>query len=79
MRSTPALDARAGLDKLATYPFHVASWVDDHGYPISVAVQATVDAETLTAIFEPPAGLVVPTGRDVSLTGSHIRPQPGYG
>ena len=26
-----------------------------------------------------PAGLAVPTDRDVSLTGSHIRPQPGYG
>ena len=27
----------------------------------------------------PPAGLTVPTDREVSLTGSHIRPQPGYG
>ncbi len=79
MRSTPALDARAGLEKLATYPFQVASWVDDNGYPVSVAVQATVDPVTLTATFEPPAGLSVPTDRDVSLTGSHIRPQPGYG
>ncbi|HET8784726.1 MAG TPA: hypothetical protein VFM38_03765, partial [Candidatus Limnocylindrales bacterium] len=77
MRSTPALDARAGLEKLATYPFQVASWVDDNGYPVSVAVQATVDPVTLTATFEPPAGLSVPTDRDVSLTGSHIRPQPG--
>ena len=79
MRSTPALDARAGLEKLATYPFQVASWVDDNGYPVSVAVKATMDPETLTATFEPPAGLSVPTDRDVSLTGSHIRPQPGYG
>ena len=29
--------------------------------------------------FAAPAGLAVPTDRDVSLTGSHIRPQPGYG
>jgi hypothetical protein len=33
MRSTPAIDARAGLDKLATYPFQIATWVDDSGYP----------------------------------------------
>ena len=79
MRSTPAIDARAGLDKLATYPFHIATWVDESGYPVSVAVQASVDPATLTATFDPPAGLAVPTDRDVSLTGSHIRPQPGYG
>ena len=36
MRSTPPLDARAGLERLATYPFHIASWVDDTGYPVSV-------------------------------------------
>ena len=29
MRSTPELDASAGLTKLATYPFQVATWVDD--------------------------------------------------
>src|SRR5205085_3326773 len=32
-----------------------------------------------TATFATPAGLSVPAGVDVSLTGSHIRPQPGYG
>jgi 1,4-dihydroxy-2-naphthoate polyprenyltransferase len=79
MRSTPAIDARAGLDKLATYPVQIASWVDENGYPVSVAVEATVDPATLSATFEPPAGLSIPTDRDVSLTGSHIRPQPGYG
>ena len=79
MRSTPALDTRQGLEKLATYPFHIATWVDERGYPMSVAVQATVDPAGRVATFEPPAGLTVPTDRDVSLTGSHIRPQPGYG
>ena len=79
MRSTPALDARAGFEKLATYPFHICSWVDDSGYPLSVAVQATIDPAGQVATFAPPAGLAVPTDRDVSLTGSHIRPQPGYG
>lgn len=79
MRSTPEIDARQGLEKLATYPFHIASWVDDTGYPVSVAVVASVDPHGRVATFEVPAGLVVPTNRAVSLTGSHIRPQPGYG
>jgi 1,4-dihydroxy-2-naphthoate polyprenyltransferase len=78
-RSTPELDARTGLEKLATYPYQIATWVDDGGYPVSVAVEATVDPTGLTATFAPPAGLAVPSDRPVSLTGSHIRPQPGYG
>jgi 1,4-dihydroxy-2-naphthoate polyprenyltransferase len=79
MRSTPEIDARTGLEKLATYPFHIATWVEESGYPISVAVNATIDPSSLVATFAPPAGLTVPTNREISLTGSHIRPQPGYG
>ena len=79
MRSTPELDARAGLDRLAGYPYQIASWVDDAGYPVSVAVEAVVDPVGLTATFAAPAGLSIPTDRLVSMTGSHIRPQPGYG
>ena len=78
-RNTPELDARTGLEKLATYPYQIVSWVDDAGYPLSVAVEADVDPTGLTATFAPPAGLSVPVDRPVSLTGSHIRPQPGYG
>src|SRR6476619_3041385 len=78
-RNTPELDARAGLDKLATYPYQIATWVDDAGYPVSVAVEANIDPTGLTAAFPSPAGLTVPVDRPVSLTGSHIRPQPGYG
>lgn len=79
MRSTPPLDAQAGLTKLATYPFHIATWVDAAGYPVSVAVEAIVAPSVGTATFAAPAGLAVPTDREISLTGSHIRPQPGYG
>lgn len=79
MRSTPELDAAGGLTKLAAYPHLVLSWVEDSGYPVSVAVEATADPTAGTARFAAPAGLTVPTDRDVSLTGSHIRPQPGYG
>jgi 1,4-dihydroxy-2-naphthoate polyprenyltransferase len=76
---TPHLDAVAGLSKLGTYPFAVLTWIDDAGYPVSVAVTAEVVPGARVATFEPPAGLAVPTDREVSLTGSHIRPQPGYG
>jgi 1,4-dihydroxy-2-naphthoate octaprenyltransferase len=79
MRTTPEIDARTGLSKLAGYPYAVLTWVDPTGYPVSVAVDAQVDEATGTATFESPAGLDVPDGAKVSLTGSHIRPQPGYG
>jgi 1,4-dihydroxy-2-naphthoate octaprenyltransferase len=79
MRRTPRLEIEDGLGKLAWYPHHVLTWIDDTGYPVSVAVTAEVLAAARTATFEPPAGLTVPTDREVSLTGSHIRPQPGYG
>jgi 1,4-dihydroxy-2-naphthoate octaprenyltransferase len=79
MRSTPEVDARTGLEKLATYPYQILTWVDDAGYPVSVAVDARINAGDLSARFEAPAGLTVPTDREVSLTGSHIHPQPGYG
>lgn len=78
-RRTPALDARQGLEKLATYPYHVLTWVDDAGYPLSVAVTAEIDAAAGTATFARPAGLALPANAEMSLTGSHIRPQPGYG
>ena len=38
MRSTPEVDARTGLEKLATYPYQILTWVDDAGYPVSVVV-----------------------------------------
>lgn len=79
MRSTPALDARTGLDKLASYPYQILTWVDDAGYPVSVAVEARIDPTNLSARFDVPAGLTMPIDGEVSLTGSHIRPQPGYG
>jgi 1,4-dihydroxy-2-naphthoate octaprenyltransferase len=79
MGATDRLTVATGLEKLATYPFVIVTWVGDDGYPVSVAVSATTDAESATATFEAPAGLAVPTDREVSLTGSHIHPQPGYG
>jgi 1,4-dihydroxy-2-naphthoate octaprenyltransferase len=76
---TPALDAGAALAKLATYPFQILTFVDRDGYPVSVAIQAAIDPTAGAARFTPPAGLSIPDGTEVSLTGSHSRPQPGYG
>jgi len=76
---TPALDTNEGLAKLATYPFQILTFVAPDGYPLSVAVQATIDPGAGTAGFVAPAGLSIPAESEVSLTGSHIRPQPGYG
>jgi 1,4-dihydroxy-2-naphthoate octaprenyltransferase len=74
------MDTRRGLEKLARYPFAILSWVGDDGYPVNVAVAAEIRPEEGTARFAAPAGLTVPPGRPVGLTGSHIKPQPGgYG
>ena len=82
-RNTPALDAATGLRKLATYPFLVLTWIDAAGYPMSAAVEATIDADAGAATFAAPAGFELATtataANRVSLTGSHIRPQPGFG
>ena len=63
MRSTPEVDARTGMEKLATYPYQILTWVDDAGYPVSVAVDARINPGDLSARFAAPAGLVVPTDR----------------
>jgi 1,4-dihydroxy-2-naphthoate octaprenyltransferase len=76
---TPAVDLHEGLAKLATYPYQILTFVDPEGYPVSVAVAASIDAAAGTATFPVPAGIATPTDADISLTGSHIRPQPGYG
>jgi 1,4-dihydroxy-2-naphthoate polyprenyltransferase len=79
MPRVPALTTTQGLEKLATYPFVIVTWIDDAGYPMSVAVEATIDPAAGSASFAAPAGFVVPADAAISLTGSHIRPQPGYG
>ena len=76
---TPALDAGQALERLATYPYQILTFVDIDGYPVSVAVEAAIDAPAGSVSFAAPAGLAVPTDADISLTGSHIHPQPGYG
>ena len=67
------------LERLATYPYVVISWIDDAGYPTSVATSFEADPAAGTVRIGSPAGMPIPTDREISLTGSHIRPQPGIG
>jgi 1,4-dihydroxy-2-naphthoate octaprenyltransferase len=67
------------LERLATYPFAVVSWIDDAGYPTSVATDFETDATSLTVRLRQPAGVPIPSDREVSVVGSHIRPKPGEG
>jgi 1,4-dihydroxy-2-naphthoate octaprenyltransferase len=69
--------AAEGLRRLADFPFVLLTWVGADGYPVSAAVDAQVDGGGVT--FSPPAGMAVALEHEISLTGSHIRPQPGVG
>ena len=51
------------LERLATYPFVVASWIDDAGYPTSVATSFEVDVVAGTVRIGSPAGMPIPTDR----------------
>ncbi len=69
------------LAKLATFPFVVVSWVDDAGYPMSVATEFSVDAARGLVLLRATAGegAAIPTDRQLNALGSHIRPTPGQG
>jgi 1,4-dihydroxy-2-naphthoate octaprenyltransferase len=72
------MELDAALAKLGEYPFVVVAWVDDAGYPVSVATTFQTDAaagRVLLDLPQPP----IPTDREIELVGSHIRPQPGVG
>ncbi len=67
---------REGLERIATFPHVVVSWVDDAGYPLSVATSFGADADGV--LLDAPA-LPIPTDRELVVVGSHIHPQPGIG
>jgi 1,4-dihydroxy-2-naphthoate octaprenyltransferase len=66
----------ADLERLATYPHLLVSWVDDDGYPVSVATTFETDAAAGTISLAAPA-TSIPIDREVGLVGSHIHPIPG--
>ena len=72
-------DAQEGLRRLQTFPFALLTWVDGDGYPASAAVDHQVELDKGTVNVAPPAGFDLPLDTELSLTGSHIRPQPGVG
>jgi 1,4-dihydroxy-2-naphthoate polyprenyltransferase len=78
--SVPAHEpTKVDLERLATYPHVVVSWVADDGYPTSVATTFAVDAASGAVALDPPAGMPLPDDREVGMVASHIRPQPGVG
>lgn len=74
------LGLRDALDRARGYGHAVVSFVDDSGYPTSVAGEFTSDPDDGSLQIGPLAGEVVP-GPDVEVcvTFSHIRPQAGIG
>ncbi len=69
----------ADLERLSTYPHVVVSWIDDSGYPISVATGFEADPNAGTITLVEPAEPAIPNDRELSVMASHIRPQPGIG
>ena len=68
--------AAADFERLATFRHVVVSWIDDAGYPMSVATAFETDPAAggvWLAETSPP----IPTDRELSVVGSHIRPTPG--
>jgi 1,4-dihydroxy-2-naphthoate polyprenyltransferase len=64
------------LERLASFPHVVVSWVDDAGYPVTVATSFATDAGSVVLDATSPA---IPADRELVVIGSHIRPQPGIG
>jgi 1,4-dihydroxy-2-naphthoate octaprenyltransferase len=67
----------ADFERLATYPHLVVSWIDDAGFPVSVATAFEADAAARAVRLAPPGGMTIPTDREVGVLGSHIRPTTG--
>jgi 1,4-dihydroxy-2-naphthoate octaprenyltransferase len=76
----PNVESR-DLEKLAGFPYVVVSWVDDQGFPMSVATDFSVDAVRGVVTLRKTAGdeAAIPADRQVNVLGSHIRPTPGQG
>ena len=78
--SIPAHEPTAeDLERLSGYEHVVVSWIDDAGYPTSVATAFETDAAGGAVTLAAPAAMPIPTDRELSVMGSHIHPQPGIG
>ena len=75
-----ALAPIAAVERARTYTHAIVSWVDDDGYPTTVAGDFTTDAAAAAVEVGPiDSASLPPGGREVCVTFSHIRPQPGMG
>src|SRR5947208_16573277 len=63
------------------YSHAVVAFLDDEGYPVSVATAFTVSPERGVVSLDAVAGYAAspPEDRTVNVVFSHIRPQPGVG
>ncbi len=66
------------FENAATYSHVIVTWTDDDGYPLQTPAAFTVDAARGEVLISA-TGLPLPGDRDVNVTMSHIRPQPGTG
>jgi 1,4-dihydroxy-2-naphthoate octaprenyltransferase len=70
------------LDRIeGNFTHAIIAFLDDGGYPLSVATGFRIEPERRVVILENVAGEVVapPVDREVNVVFSHIRPQPGQG
>ena len=67
----------ADFERLTAYPHVVVSWIDDDGYPISVATTFEADAGVGVVRLAVPAGMALPTDREINVVASHIHPTTG--
>ena len=79
MSTTAATRMLAGLE--GRYTHAVIAFLDDNGYPLSVATGFQADPDRGVVLLDAVAGKWVtpPMGREVNVVFSHIRPQPGVG
>jgi 1,4-dihydroxy-2-naphthoate polyprenyltransferase len=74
----PAPELIGGLEERFSHA--VIAYVDEDGYPMSVATEFTVDPERGVVVLQGVAGEVQPAANErVNVVFSHIRPQPGVG
>jgi 1,4-dihydroxy-2-naphthoate polyprenyltransferase len=74
----PAPELIGGLEERFSHA--VIAYVDEDGYPMSVATEFTVQPERGVVVLQAVAGEVQPAANErVNVVFSHIRPQPGVG
>ena len=75
-----ALAVDEAVRRARTYPHGVLSFVDDDGYPLSVAAEFAPGSGDDQLVLGPLSKAVLPKkGQEVGVIFSHIRPQPGMG